>query len=77
MPHHRLREVPTMRPAAPPASGRHLVLCFVAVAGLLAAADVAAAPAGSAITTTTQRSISAGARHHSSPIKRYRRHRPS
>jgi hypothetical protein len=66
-----------MRPAAPSASGRHLVLCFAALAGLLAADDVAAAPAGSARTRTTQRAISAGARHHSSPIKRFRRHRPT
>lgn len=60
-----------MRLTVPAALGFCLVLCSV-----LARADgAAAAPAGSAIATATQRAVTAGTRHHSSPLKRYRRHR--
>lgn len=60
-----------MRLTALPAAGLGLVLCCL----LPPAEGAVAAPSGSAIATATQRVLSAGARHHSSPIKRYRRRR--
>ncbi len=60
-----------MRVTDLPALGLWLALCCLA----LPAGSAAAAPAGSSIGTATQRAVAAAARHHSSPLKRYRRPR--